>query len=229
MCSRPRIFSGCQAADFARDVASWGMCANFRPSSREALAAFPLPPPDFTYGEAYPGSVVPIVTNFAPRVWVPACFGLIPGWAKDAKIARSTYNARSETVAEKPSFRHAWKRGQLCIIPADAIFEPCYETGKAVRWRIERADGKPMGLAGLWERKLADDGRPSWSMTMLTINADNDPVFRRFHKPEDEKRSVVILPDDTWGDWLRCKSDRDAAGILAERVSAEFVTHADPR
>lgn len=205
------------------------MCANYRPSSREALAAFPLPPPDFIYGEAYPGSVVPIVTNFAPRIWVPACFGLIPGWAKDTKIARSTYNARSETVAEKPSFRHAWQRGQLCIIPADAIFEPCYETGKAVRWRIEREDGKPMGLAGLWERKLADDGRPSWSMTMLTINADNDPVFRRFHKPEDERRSVVILPDDAWGDWLRCKSDRDAAGILAERSSDELVTRADPR
>jgi putative SOS response-associated peptidase YedK len=68
-----------------------------------------------------------------------------------------------------------------------------------VRWRIERGDGKPMGIAGLWERSLKDDGLPSWSMTMLTINADNDPVFRRFHKPEDEKRSVVILPDDAWG------------------------------
>lgn len=65
--------------------------------------------PDFSYGEAYPGSIVPIATNFAPRLWVPARFGLIPGWAKDTKIARSTYNARSETVAEKPSFRHAWQ------------------------------------------------------------------------------------------------------------------------
>lgn len=170
------------------------MCANYRPSTREALAAFPLPPPDF-----------------APRLWVPACFGLIPGWAKDTKITRSTYNARSETVGEKPSFRHAWKHRQLCIIPANSIFEPCYETGKAVRWRIEREDGKPMGLAGIWERSLKDDGRPSWSFSMLTINADNDPVFRRFHKPEDEKRSVVILPDDAWGDWLRCKSEGEAA------------------
>lgn len=130
------------------------MCANYRPSSREALLAFPLPPPDFAYGEAYPGSVVPVVTNFAPRMWVPACFGLIPSWAKDAKVARTTYNARSETVGEKPSFRHAWEHGQLCIIPADAIYEPCYESGKAVRWRIERADGRPMGIAGIWERRI---------------------------------------------------------------------------
>jgi putative SOS response-associated peptidase YedK len=106
---------------------------------------FDLPPPDFSYGEAYPGLTAPIVTNFAPRLWVAARFGLVPAWAKDAKIARSTYNARSETVGEKPSFRDAWKRGQLCIIPTDVIFEPFHEIGKAVpRW-IEGADGKPMG------------------------------------------------------------------------------------
>ena len=52
---------------------------------------------------------------------------------------------------------------------------------------------------------------------MLTINADNDPVFRRFHKPEDEKRSVVILPDDAWGDWLRCKSEDAARAMLEGR------------
>ncbi len=205
------------------------MCANYRPSTREALAAFPLPPPDFAYGEAYPGSVVPIVTNFAPRLWVPACFGLIPGWAKDTKIARCTYNARSETVGEKPSFRHAWKQGQLCIIPADAVFEPCYESGKAVRWRIEREDGKPMGLAGIWERSLKDDGRPSWSFSMLTINAYDDPVFRRFHKPQDEKRSVLILSDDGWGDWLRCKSQCEAMAMLTPLAAHALRAAADPR
>ena len=190
------------------------MCANYQPASREALSALPLPPPDFAYGEAYPGSVVPIVTNFAPRQWMPACFGLVPAWAKDAKIVRSTYNARAETVGDKPSFRDAWRRGQLCIIPAEAIYEPSYETGKAVRWRIGQADGKPMGIAGIWERRESDDALPRWSMAMLTINADNDPVFRRFHKPDDEKRSVVILPREAWGDWLRCKSEAAARAML---------------
>lgn len=205
------------------------MCANYRPSSRESLLAFPLPPPDFAYGEAYPGSVVPIVTNFAPRMWVPACFGLIPSWAKDAKVARTTYNARSETVGEKPSFRHAWRHGQLCIIPADAIYEPYYESGKAVRWRIERADGRPMGIAGIWERRIKDDGLPSWSMSMLTINADGHPVMGRFHKPGDEKRSVVILPDDAWGDWLRSRSETEASGMLAMFEPELVRVAADPR
>lgn len=205
------------------------MCANYQPASREALAALPLPPPDFAYGEAYPGSVVPIVTNFAPRQWVPACFGLIPAWARDAKIVRSTYNARSETVSDKPSFRHAWQRGQLCIIPAEALYEPCYETGKAVRWRIAHADGAPMGVAGIWERRDSNDGLPRWSMAMLTINADNDPVFRRFHKPDDEKRSVVILPRAAWGDWLRCKSEGDARAMLTPLEPSLLETAPAPR
>ena len=186
------------------------MCANYQPSSRDELSRFPLPPPDFEYGEAYPGSIVPIVTNFAPRIWVPACFGLVPTWAKDAKIIRSTYNARSETVGEKPSFRDAWRRGQLCIIPAKEIYEPCYESGKAVRWRIGRADGKPIGVAGIWAHRDEPGELPQWSMSMLTINAGGDPVMQRFHKPEDEKRSVVILPDDLWGNWLRAKSEQEA-------------------
>jgi putative SOS response-associated peptidase YedK len=205
------------------------MCANYRPASRDALSAFPLPPPDFPYAEAYPGSIAPIVSNFAPREWVPACFGLVPGWAKDARIVRSTYNARAETVGEKPSFRDAWRHGQLCIIPASEIYEPCYESGKAVRWRIARADGKPMGIAGIWVQREEAGELPKWSMSMLTINADNDPVMQRFHKPEDEKRSVVILPDDLWGNWLRAKSEQDAREMLRLYPADALSVEASPR
>lgn len=190
------------------------MCANFIPATPQQLAALPLPPPGFSYGEAYPGSVVPVVTNFAPRIWVPACFGLIPAWARDAKIARSTYNARSETLAERPSFRNAWARGQLCIIPADALYEPCYETDRAVRWQIRRQDARPMGGAGLWERVVQPDGQVVWSMTMLTVNADGHALFGRFHKPGDEKRAVVILPDGVWGAWLGARSEKEAWSLL---------------
>ena len=160
---------------------------------------------------------------------MPARFGLVPAWVTDAKIVRSTYNARSETLGEKPSFRDAWRRGQLCIIPADAIFEPCYETGRAIRWRIERADGRPMGIAGIWERRLKNDGLPAWSMSMLTINADAHPLMARFHKPEDEKRSVVILPDEVWGDWLRAKSECAARAMLQECAPALLCAVADPK
>lgn len=129
-------------------------------------------------------------------------FGLIPHWAIDTKIARNTYNARSETVAEKPSFRDAWRASRLCIIPADAIYEPDWRTGKAVPARISRADNIPMGIAGLWSEWKSPKGEIIHSYTMLTINADIHPLMRQFHKPTDEKRMVVILKDDQYNDWL---------------------------
>ncbi|MBK6567357.1 SOS response-associated peptidase family protein [Candidatus Aalborgicola defluviihabitans] len=73
-------------------------------------------------------------------------FGLVPHWATDTTITKSTYNARSETAAHKPSFRDAYQRGQRCIVPADAIFEPDWRSGKAVSTRIESNDGAPLIL-----------------------------------------------------------------------------------
>ena len=129
-------------------------------------------------------------------------FGLLPPWAKDDKLARRTFNARSETAASLPSFRDAWRHGQRCIIAADAFYEPDWRSGKAVATRISRADGEPMGIAGLWSRWMAPSGQPVHSFTMLTINADQHPLMQNFHKPGDEKRMVVILPSSHYHVWL---------------------------
>lgn len=77
-------------------------------------------------------------------------FGMIPHWAEDTRIARGKHNARSETVNEKPTYRDAWRRAQHCTIPAEAIYEPDWRTGKSISTRITRADDRPMGIAGLW-------------------------------------------------------------------------------
>ena len=135
-------------------------------------------------------------------------FGLLPHWAKDLKLARHTYNARSETVAEKPSFRDAWRQAQHCIIPVEAIFEPDWRSGRAVATRISSADGEPMGLAGLWSSWRAPGGERIWSYTMLTINAAEHPLMRHFYKPEDEKRMVVVLPRAAYLDWLDAPAHR---------------------
>lgn len=141
---------------------------------------------------------------------LPGSFGLIPGWSKDTKIARRTYNARSETVAEKPSFRNAWRKAQHCIIPAAAIYEPDWRTGKAIPTRISRADQEPMGIAGLWERWHNPAGEVVHSYTMLTVNADNHEFMRNYHKADDEKRMVVILPKGLYGDWLDASASTSA-------------------
>ena len=134
-------------------------------------------------------------------------FGLIPHCSKDNLIARKTYNARSETVHEKPSYRDAWKAARHCIIPAEAIYEPDWRSGKAVPSRISRADGKPMGIAGIWGTWRSPAGETVHSFTMLTINADDHPVMRQFHKPDDEKRMVVILNDQDYNAWLRAPAN----------------------
>jgi putative SOS response-associated peptidase YedK len=91
----------------------------------------------------------------------PSCrgrFGLIPHWAKEDKIGRHTYNARRETVAQKASFCDPWPKGQRCIIPMDAFYEPNWENGKAVRWRVQLASAQPFGVAGLWAWWRAPNG-----------------------------------------------------------------------
>jgi len=138
-------------------------------------------------------------------------FGLLPHWAKDLKLARRTYNARSETVAEKPSFRDAWRQAQHCIIPVEAIYEPDWRSGRAVATRISAVDGEPMGLAGLWSSWRAPSGERVWSYTMLTMNAAEHPLMRHFHKPEDEKRMVVVLPRAAYLAWLDAPAHRSMA------------------
>lgn len=134
-------------------------------------------------------------------------FGLLPGWAKDRKLGRSTYNCRSETAATKNSFRTAWKRAQHCIIPAAAIYEPDWRSGKAVSTRIERADGGLMAIAGLWEEWSDPDGKGRLSFTMLTVNADDHPFMRNYHRPEDEKRMLAILPNGSIKEWLQAPAE----------------------
>ena len=150
-------------------------------------------------------------------------FGLVPHWSADTKIARHTYNARSETVVVKPSFRDAWKHGQHCIIPAEAFFEPDWRSGRAVATRIASADGAPLGLAGLWSRWRSPQGELVHSYTMLTINADNHPLMQQFHKPGEEKRMVVVLAPQLYQAWLaapQAKAHDFLAAWPAERLVA---------
>ena len=141
-------------------------------------------------------------------------FGLIPHWSKDDKISRHTYNARSETVTEKPSFRDAWRKAQHCIIPAAGIYEPDWRSGKPVATRIEGSDGHALGIAGLWSTWRSPAGEVVSSFTMLTINADDHPLMRNFHRPEDEKRMVVILTSDRFDAWLSAKPEQSARFLI---------------
>lgn len=212
------------------------MCSNYHPATPGKLQHhFGVAAPDSDFkAETYPGYMAPMIRLPRPdagpgdRACALAMFGMVPHWA-ETKLARQTYNARTETVATKPSFRNAWKRRQFCVIPAESIYEPNYEFGKPVRWEIADAGGDPVGIAGLWEFKQdGPNGIPLLSMTMLTINADGHPVMQRFHKPEDEKRMVVILKPDQYDEWLTCPVE-DAPAFFKQYPAERLIAKSAPK
>jgi putative SOS response-associated peptidase YedK len=134
-------------------------------------------------------------------------YGLVPHWSPVLKIKQSTYNARSETVSQKDSFRDAWRKAQHCIVPAAAFYEPDHRTeNKVIQTRFARKDGKHMGIAGLWDKWTSPEGEDIFSFTMLTLNADTHPLMKNYHRKGEEKRMVAILPEESYDDWLQAKA-----------------------
>ncbi|MGZ8293405.1 MAG: SOS response-associated peptidase [Telluria sp.] len=125
-----------------------------------------------------------------------------------------TMNARAETIGERRSFSGAWRNAQLCAVPMTCFYEPNYESGKAERFGIGMADDSLFSVAGLWREWHGDDGAVAASFTQITINADEHPLMRRFHKPGEEKRSLVVIPHDALDEWLNCRNPEIARSFL---------------
>lgn len=123
-------------------------------------------------------------------------WGLIPFWAKDPSIGNRLINARSETVAEKPSFRNAFK-SRRCLIPADGYYEWHTEGKKKQPYWIRMADERPFAMAGLWERWKDRSGAqpPIESCTILTTDANQLTC-------DIHDRMPVILQSAHWDMWM---------------------------
>lgn len=195
------------------------MCANFKPLRPELSPILDLFPPTFDYkNEIYPGYSSPVLVNHKNHMeWREAIFGLIPKWTEDTKISRHTYNARLETVADKPSFRQAWRNHQFALVAVESIYEPRYLQGKAQRWAIQREDEQPFTIAALYELAQQDNELVR-SMTMLTVNADQHPLMKQFHAPNDEKRTVVVIPPHLRMEWLT--ADQQTARDMLKELGA---------
>jgi putative SOS response-associated peptidase YedK len=122
-------------------------------------------------------------------------WGLIPPWAAQPRIAGRTFNARSETVAVTPAFRAAFRR-RRCLVPVDSFYEWRRENGVRQPYRILRADGLPLVLAGLWAGwRDPETGGIRRTFTIVTTSANE-----RIAKLHD--RMPVILPRGAWSTWL---------------------------
>jgi putative SOS response-associated peptidase YedK len=146
------------------------------------------------------------------RELVGGQFGLVPRWVKsasDAKLRSSKLvNARTETLTTSNNFRDAWLGGQRCIVPMMAFVEDDWRSGKAVPTRIARVDGKPMGVAGLWESWTGADGDAIISYTLLTVSANSHALMHRYQQPGSEKRMVVILNEGSVDAWLSARPEK---------------------
>ena len=126
-------------------------------------------------------------------------WGLIPSWSKDPSIGRKMFNARAETVAEKPSFRNAFRKSR-CLILADGFYEFSSEStpqsrGKKTPYFIRLKSGRPFGMAGLYEKWIPPSGEAVATCTIITTNANE--VVAPIHD-----RMPVIIPKEMEARWL---------------------------
>lgn len=197
------------------------MCVNYRPPTPEqfgTLGAFSDLPADWRWPEETWKDYLAPILRLDRAGGLSAClatYGMVPRRRIPPDIKPfDTMNARAESLGERRSFAPAWRRLQLCAVPMAWFYEPCYESGRAVRHGIGMADESLFFVAGLWRDWQEEDGTVSSSFTQITINADDHGLMRRMHKPDDEKRSLVIVPREEVGDWLACTDAEVARSFL---------------
>lgn len=204
------------------------MCVNYLPVSRRTLVdtfQAPLATEATWPEEAYQDYLAPLIRHDGQgrRESVVASYGMVPKQHIPPGVKRfATLNARAETVGQLRSYSGAWKRSQLCLLPMEAFYEPNWETGKHIRYRIGMADKSPFAVAGLYRQWQEADGQASWSFTQLTVNADDHAVMKHMHRANDEKRSPVIVPAADYDDWLACR-DPEAARSFLRLFPAELM------
>lgn len=167
--------------------------------------------------------VYTVVEHDASRAVDTMRWGLIPSWAKDAKIGNRLINARAETVATKNSFRRAFQRSR-CIVPADSFYEwmqlPGHE--KKTPMRVVRADGAPFAFAGLFERwrdrEAGGETAPIYSCTIITGTPNARMALLHDRMP-------VMLPPSSWDQWLdRTNHDTETLEALLLPAPSELIT-----
>jgi len=210
------------------------MCVNFQTVTSQQLQSHfkaPIPAELSWKTETWQDYAAPIIVGDQHgRQSLLALYSMVPKNHIPPGVKRfSTMNARAETIATLRSYAKPWHEGQLCLVPMMAFYEPNYESGKAERWRISMVDNAPFAVAGLFRSWSEADGSTSYSFTQITINADQHPMMRRFNKPGDEKRSLVILAPENYDDWLSCRSPEHARSFLTHYPSGQMHAQRAPK
>ena len=143
---------------------------------------------------AAPTHMMPVITNLDQNHIQIYRWGLIPFWAKDAKIGSTMINARIETIKEKPTYKTnlASKR---CLVPMDGFYEWKKENGNKIPFRIQVTDQSVFSCAGLWDSWKNASGEEIYSFTVITLPAND--FMMQIHD-----RMPAILDSNSERAWL---------------------------
>ena len=173
---------------------------------RESLELGELPVELIPNSNISPGQNIPVVLNPVTREVRMFRWGLVPGWAKDAKIGYRMFNARAETLSEKPSFRTLLRR-RRCLIPADGFYEWKELDGEKYPFLFTLINQKPFTFAGLWDTWQKAEGEVLYSCTLITTEPNE--LLAHYHN-----RMPVILGEDQRWQWLEDTSTEELKASL---------------
>jgi putative SOS response-associated peptidase YedK len=177
------------------------MCGRYTVSSPgevigEMFDLVEVPPvlPRYNLAPTQEAPVVRVAAPGAARSLDLLRWGLVPYWAKDASIGNRMINARAEGVADKPAYRHSFRK-KRCLIVADGFYEWKKEPGGKQPYLIRRADSLPFAFAGLWSQWRTPEAATLETFTIITTDAND--LIRPLHN-----RMPVILGRDSFPLWL---------------------------
>jgi len=170
---------------------------------------------DANYNVA-PGQEIPVITNQEDQYNLKFCkWGLIPFWAKDEKIGYKLINTRSETIAEKPSFKYAFQL-RRCLIPANGFYE--WRKSDKQPFFISVKDRELFSFAGIWEIWKSPVGKQISSCSIITTSA-NEKLKDIHH------RMPVILQKEDESSWLSNNDRIVLQKLLIPHSDKDILTH----
>jgi len=194
------------------------MCGRFAlESSQQAIAGYLDCDPPALFASRY--NIAPTTPVLARSAAGLTFFrwGLVPGWAKDIAFGNRMFNARAETITEKPSFRHAFKR-RRCLIPASGFYE-WHKQGDIKQPYYCHLNHKLFSFAGIWERWQDAEGNELQSCAILTTQAIGE--LQTIHQ-----RMPVVIRQENHAAWLRHNSEStDEAMDCIAQLDADFAIY----
>jgi putative SOS response-associated peptidase YedK len=203
------------------------MCGRFtqqRPASElaEIFGAEPLVDDPGDHYNVAPTDEASVVVQREERRAVTAYrWGLIPHWAKEAKVGSRMFNARAETITTSPAFRDAFVR-KRCLVPVDSFYEWKRDGKLRQAYRVVQRDGQPLALAGLWAG-WRDPATETVRRTFTIITTTPNEALTDLH----DRMPVVVSPD-AWARWLDpAPADRgELLGLLVPNEELDLEVYA---